>query len=131
MATDACAWYQASKFVIVGASGIVVNTLALSLFYVGAHLPLLLASAAAVEVAIIYNFLLDNRWTFGRRDLSLRRFGKFNASALLGMVVTTSVVWLLVKQLGVEYVAANLIAIAASGVVSVAGASWTWGWFRR
>ncbi len=130
IAVDACAWYKASKFMLVGASGIVVNTLALSLFYAGAHLPLLLASAAAVEVAIIYNFLLNNRWTFGHRDLSLRRFTKFNFSALLGLVVTTSALLALV-HLGVQYMVANLIAIGASGVVSLAGANWTWGFLGR
>ncbi len=127
---DICKWVTLSKFLLVGGSGIVVNNLALSLLYAGAHLPLLVASATAVEIAVVYNFLLDNRWAFGRRDISVRRFARFNLASLGALVVNTTALWFLVTDLRLEYLAANLLAIGASSVVNLAGASWTWGFAR-
>ncbi len=120
-------WYRLAKLLTVSVTGIGVNSVALSLFYGGVHLPLLLASAAAVEVAIVYNFALDNRWTFARTDLSIGRFMKYNLISLLGLSVTTPTVWLSVNHLGVHYLLANLIGLGVSGIVSLAGIVWTWG----
>ncbi len=127
---DVCSWMTLSKFFVVGGTGIVVNNLALALLYAGAHLPLLVASVTAVEIAVVYNFLLDNRWAFGRRDVSLRRFARFNLASLGALVVNTSVLWLLVIDVRLEYLAANLAAIGAASVVNLAGAGWTWGFGR-
>jgi dolichol-phosphate mannosyltransferase len=54
------------RFVLVGASGTVVN---LGFFSVGLHAGLnkYLASPLAIEVSIIWNFLLNNYWTFRER----------------------------------------------------------------
>ncbi len=128
---DTCFWYKAGKFILVGATGIVVNSLALAILYAGARLPLLLASAGAVEVAIIHNFLLDNRWTFGRKDVSVRRFARFNLVSVVALLVTTPTVWALVHYAGLQYLVANLLGIAAAGIVNFAGALWTWGVGRR
>jgi dolichol-phosphate mannosyltransferase len=54
------------RFLVVGASGTIVN---LGLFSAALHANLnkYIASPLAIEVSIIWNFLLNNYWTFGER----------------------------------------------------------------
>ena len=116
-----------SKFALVGGSGIVVNNLILSVLYAGGHLPLLAASAAAVEITVVYNFILDNRWAFGRSEVSMQRFARFNLASLGALVVNTTALWFLVSEFRLHYLAANLLAIGVASGVNLAGARWTWG----
>jgi dolichol-phosphate mannosyltransferase len=115
------------RFLIVGASGVAVNSLALLVLYQIAHLPLLVASALSVELAIASNFIWNDWWTFRRSSRSLRRFAKFNVVSLGGLIVTTSTAWLLVQQAGVNYMLANLAGIGlATACNFVANLAWTW-----
>jgi putative flippase GtrA len=116
------------KFGIVGLGGILVNTLVLFLLYQIARLPLVMASAAAVEAAIVNNFVWNNHWTFEERGISLHRFAKFNFVSLGGLVITTLVLYYLVSSMSVHYLVANLLAVGA-GTLWNFGLSlyWTWG----
>ncbi len=120
-------WRTLARYWLVSGSGLAVNSLIFSLLYASAHLPLWLASPVAVELAIVYNFVLDNRWTFARNDVSLGRFTKYNLASLAGLVITLPTVWVLVHRLGLEYLLANLLGLQASSVVNLAGVVWTWG----
>jgi putative flippase GtrA len=115
------------KFLVVGATGVAVNSLALLALHQRAHLPLAAASALAVELAIGHNFYWNNRWTFGRRDLTLHRFARFNLASLGGLAITTATLWLLAVGLGVQYLAANLVGIGlATGWNFGLSLVWTW-----
>ena len=118
-----------AKFVVVGGSGTVLNTAVLYVLYRRLHLPLAAASALAVEVAVVNNYLLNDRWTFGARSPSLRRFAKFNASSLGGLAVNVLAVWLLTHA-GLHFLAANLAGIAAAFAVNLT-LSPTWVWRDR
>ncbi|MCH7614787.1 MAG: glycosyltransferase family 2 protein [Nitrospinae bacterium] len=75
------------KFVIVGASGIVVNLGFFTLF-IEQGLSKFLASPIAIELSIISNFLLNNYWTFQWRQAgdSVHVKGlKFNAVSILSL----------------------------------------------
>jgi putative flippase GtrA len=114
------------KFGLVGGSGAVVNTAILYLLARVLALPLLVSSATAVECAVISNFLLNNRWTFGARGQPLRRFFKFNAMSLGALSVNVLIVWLLTRS-GVYFLAANLAGIAIAMAVNYAGSvAWVW-----
>jgi dolichol-phosphate mannosyltransferase len=120
-----------SKFLVVGGSGVLVNSLVLLLLFQGAHLPLVIASILAAELAIGNNFWWNDRWTFKRTQLSWRRFARFNLVSLGGLVITTCTLWALVHQLHVYYLAANLMGIALATAWSFAANSfWTWGGVR-
>jgi dolichol-phosphate mannosyltransferase len=115
------------RFLLVGGSGVLVNSLALFLLYGKAGLPLLVASALSVELAITNNFVWNDWWTFGYRRRSLVRFVKFNLVSLMGLAVTTSTAWLLVHQAGINYLVANLAGIGlATACNFLASAQWTW-----
>jgi putative flippase GtrA len=98
------------KFGAVGASGVGVNLVCLWLFadLLGFHANL--ASALAIEVSIISNFLLNEVWTFSDRkngEVGLPgRALRFHMVSLLGAViqwgifVVGNVAWLLAIQGG-------------------------------
>jgi putative flippase GtrA len=120
------------KFLAVGGSGVGVNTVVLFLLHQMAGLPVVVASALAVQAAIVSNFLLNDRWTFNRHRPSLRRFAQFNAVSLGGLLLTAIAVWVLTTAFGVHYLLANLVGIGlATSWNFAANVYWTWGAQRR
>jgi len=110
------------RFGLVGLTGVFVDMSVLYLL----HDPTTLAwgltrsKIIAAEVAIINNFAWNDAWTF--RDLalqqqgwgkSLKRLLKFNIVCLVGLALNVLLLNLLFNILGVHYLLANLIAIAA------------------
>ena len=82
-------------FCLVGATGVVVNLAGFSAL-LGWGIPPLLASPLAVEVAILWNFLLNNRLTFGKAESGRSAFGKllrFNLASLAGLGVHWVTFW--------------------------------------
>src|SRR5579864_3558207 len=120
-----------SKFLVVGATGVLVNSLALLLLVQWAQLPLVPASALAAELGIVHNFAWNDRWTFGRPRLSWSRFARFNLVSLAGLLITTATLWVLVAHLRLYYLAANLLGITLATAWNFALNSWwTWGGAR-
>ena len=115
-----------AKFALVGGSGAVLNTTVLYLLHQGLGVPLVAASLVAVELAVLNNYLINDRWTFPGHARSVRRFARFNASSMAGLAL--NVVFLLsLAELGVHYIVANLIGIAAGFVVNYTLSSgWVW-----
>jgi putative flippase GtrA len=115
------------RFLLVGGSGVVVNSAALFALYQWAGLPLVVASAVAVELAIASNFFWNDRWTFGRASLSLARFARFNLVSVLGLLITTSTIWVLVHLAGMHYLLANLAGITLATTTNfLVNFEWTW-----
>ncbi len=120
-----------SKFLVVGGTGVLVNSLALLILFQWAHLPLVVASALATELTIVNNFCWNDHWTFRRPQLSLSRFAKFNLVSLAGLAITVCTLWILVNHLGLYYLAANLLGMALATAWNFAANSfWTWGGAR-
>jgi len=119
------------KFLVVGGTGVVVNNAALYAFYQQLRLPLITASTLAITLAIVNNFVLNDRWTFSGhpRSASVRRFVLFGLGSLGGLALTTLTLWLLVTFLDVQYVIANTVGIAI-GTTSNLFTSMTWTWAR-
>jgi putative flippase GtrA len=117
---------RAARFCLVGGTGIVINTAVLYLLSRGLGLPLPLSSAVAVELAIISNYVLNDRFTFAARRPSLRRLAKFNLTSLGGLGVNVVIVWLLTRH-GVYFLVANLVGIAVAVVVNYTfSVAWVW-----
>jgi putative flippase GtrA len=114
------------KFCIVGGTGVAVNVSALYVLSRWAGLPLVAASALAVQFAAISNYILHDTWTFATRSPSLCRFAKFNASSLVGLALNVLCVWLL-TQVGLYFLSANLIGIAVGFAANYTfSVSWVW-----
>jgi len=108
------------RFGVVGGSGVVVDMALLYLLHGVLGLDLTPSAIAAAEVAIVNNFIWNDRWTFG--DLSreqrdwprvLKRFLKFNLVCLMGLVWKVLLLNAFFNLLGMNAYVANLVAIAA------------------
>lgn len=115
------------KFACVGSIGVGVNTGTLYIFSRWLGLPLVAASAIAVELAMIGNYFLNARWTFATSVVSIKRFAKFNLASLFGLGLNVMIVWLLVR-VGIYFLAANLFGVTAGFASNYALSSiWVWG----
>jgi dolichol-phosphate mannosyltransferase len=118
------------RFLLVGGSGVVVNSCALAALHQGVGVPLLIASPLAVELSIIHNFVWNDRWTFRHRARSrtqMQRFARFNLVSLIGLLITTGITLLLVEQLGIQYLISNLCGVALATLCNFsANTHWTW-----
>lgn len=116
------------KFAFVGATGILVNSAILFILYKYLNIPLLIASAMAVEAAIASNYYWNNQWTFKEKSVSLPRFVKFNLVSLGGLVITTGVLFILVQYAGIYFMLANLVGISLATLWNFGlNLIWTWG----
>jgi putative flippase GtrA len=112
------------KFNAVGGIGIGVQLAALAILRSWLTLDYLLATALAVEIAVIHNFLWHARFTWADRPArrlvqSLVRLVKFNASnGAVSIVGNLVLMRLLVGELKCNYVAANLLAIVLCSLIN-------------
>jgi dolichol-phosphate mannosyltransferase len=103
----------AVRFAAVGASGIVVNQLALWLWVAGAGRHYLLGAVVATQASSTWNFCLTERWVFpgtGRRRPATRflLYLAMNNSTLL---LRVPVLALLTSFLGINYLVSNFITL--------------------
>lgn len=120
------------RFAIVGAIAAGVQTLLLGGFVEYAGLHYLLAATVAIEITIVFQYALNNVWTF--RAVKNTGWGEY----LHGLVKTNlvrgsaipiqlGVLYGLVSWSEIAYLLANVIAILVSGVYRyVLDARWTW-----
>lgn len=113
-----------TAFNLVGAAGIAVQLAALAGLVHLFHLPVLLATALAVEAAVLHNFAWHTRWTWKDRpassvsDLGMRlaRFHVLNgAVSMIGNLVLVS---LLTRTLRLDPVLASAAAIVCCAIVN-------------
>ena len=123
--------YPLTRFLLVGGLGLLVNSLTLLALHQWLSLPLLVALPLATELAIVSNFLLNDRWTFlgrARSRSAVARFARFNAVSLFGMLVTMAATMVLVGEVGLQYLVANLCGIGlATSCNFFVNLRWTWG----
>ena len=107
---------KAIKFVVVGGSSIIINSLVLWLTH--AYMPVWLASGLATEAAIIYCYFGHDLWTFRHENhgLSFKRFRQYNALTLVGLIITAATLQVLVVTTELHLLVANLFAIATATV---------------
>lgn len=118
------------RFCLVGGSGVVVNMAVLALLVSGGGWQPFVAAPIAAELAIINNFLLNDRWTFRdkRSGRSLVQRGlRYNGLTLGGVLISIATLTMLVYVFKMHYVVANLLAIAAGTAWNYSMNAWlTW-----
>lgn len=118
------------RFSIVGASGVIVNEgLLIALQSRGVYV--LYASAFAIEVSILTNFVLNDLWTFRDRRAGsfASRLIKFNALMLVGLAVNLAVVDVGTVYLGIAAALTNLAGIGVAFLLRYA-LSVRYAWMR-
>lgn len=117
-----------SRFLITGSAGFVCQIAALWLFVSVLSVNYVPATIIAIELAIVFNYVLHEKWTWHDRPavttrerlLRLCRFNTMTAlTSIAGGVVITAV---LVESFGLPPVAANIASVVALGLLNFAGA---------
>ncbi len=111
------------KFNAVGGIGIGVQLLVLTTLKIGLHLDYLLATALAVEAAVVHNFLWHERFTWAGRatGAGFTRFLKFNlTTGLFSIAGNILLMKLLAGALALQFLVANGIAITIFSIVNFA-----------
>jgi putative flippase GtrA len=109
------------KFNAVGAGGIVVQLLVLTVGTSVLKIDYLIATALAVEAAVIHNYFWHERFTWVDRatESSWARFLKFNlTTGLFSIVGNMLLMKSLVDGAHLNYLVANLITIATCSIVN-------------
>jgi putative flippase GtrA len=113
-------------FNAVGLLGFAVQLTVLALLlHAGTHY--LVATAAAVEAAVLHNFIWHERWTWADRppdrDARLARLVRFHAlNGAVSLAGNLLLMRLLTGTLGMPPLAANAIAVVACSAINFAGA---------
>lgn len=107
------------RFATVGFSGLFVDYGVFYLLFNYGGLSITASNVLSTETAIFNNFLWNDAWTFAdmaqpqqRWSARLKRFLKFNAVCLAGLVLNTLIVNLLVRAVDINVYGAKLVAIA-------------------
>jgi dolichol-phosphate mannosyltransferase len=112
---------RAARFMLVGATGAAVDVAALSMFLMFLSLPV--ARAAAIWLAMTWNYVLNRKATFAdaaRRPIPVQ-YGLFCLSCLAGAAVNWSVTVALCAKVGFFHnhpVPAALLGVAAGFVLN-------------
>jgi len=118
-----------ARFGLVGASGLVVNTVALAVLTELGHLYYGLAAILATQASTAWNFALTERWVFRDRGAPgvLRRAALFFATNNTAMLVRIPLLLLLTGGLGIQYLVSNILSLLALTLVRFLLAdAWIW-----
>ena len=118
------------KFAIVGGSGVFVNMGCFFLLTRYAKLNIEIASPIAIEISILTNFLLNNAWTFRKRNTRVgvaSRILRYHLVTGLAGLVNYGILLLLAKVFGIHDLIANLIGIIVGMFINFfLNSLWTW-----
>ena len=121
------------KFSIVGTLGAGINTVFLWILTSFGGLFYLFSSAISIEIAIIIQFLINDRWTFRERKTKhlrqfLKRILKSNLWRSGGLVVNVGILYLLTEYAGLYYLISNIFGIICAFMLNYTLESrLTWG----
>ena len=104
------------RFLLVGLSGLAVNSAAFLLLYDFAHVHYLVAAILSTQFSTTWNFIFVERWVYAHRRLKTgtwSRFWKFAVVNNLSLLLRGPAMVVLVSYLGMAAVLANLVALAA------------------
>jgi dolichol-phosphate mannosyltransferase len=113
------------KFNLVGVVGFILQSGALFILtHTTPRFSYLAATALAVELAVLNNFVWHQRWTWNDRPTktkkeTMRRLAKFNiTTGLVSLGGNLVLMNLLVGHLGLPVLGANLASVAACSILS-------------
>ncbi|WP_224447645.1 GtrA family protein [Haloprofundus salilacus] len=120
------------RFVIVGAIAAGVQMVLLWLFVEQAGANYLLAATVAIEITIVFQYVLNNTWTFQAFENTgvnafLVGLAKTNLVRGSAIPIQLAILYALVSWREMPYLLANGVAIVISGVYRyVLDSRWTW-----
>jgi putative flippase GtrA len=112
-----------AAFALVGAFGFGLQIAAVTLLTAAAGWHAVPATAAAIELAILHNFIWHERWTWSDRARRsggvFLRLGRFHiANGVVSMTATVALAWIVVPLFGWSAIAANVVGVASTGLLN-------------
>ena len=120
------------RFFLVGCTAATLQLALLWLFVDLGGVNYLVGALVAIEVTILFQYVLNNTWTFHRsRHTSIREYavglGKTNLVRGTAIPLQLGVLYALVTLGTTEYLVGNAVAICVTGLYRYAlDAAWTW-----
>jgi putative flippase GtrA len=105
-----------AHFLVVGISGLVVNNLVLAAFIEIMGLHYLVSAVVATQVSTLWNFSLTEAWVFRQRKTEHSFFNRLVSFLLINnflLILRGPLLALMVNNMGVHYLIANLVSLAA------------------
>lgn len=104
------------KFSIVGTTGAGINTGFLWILTDFMGLYYLLSSVFSIELSIIIQFILNDKWTFKERKTTninqfTKRIIKSNLWRSVGLSINISILYILTEYLCIYYILSNILGI--------------------
>ncbi len=121
-----------TKFVIVGLSGLLVNSLALAAATELFGIHYLISAAIATICSTLWNFAFTEGWVFNDRERTqgrLRRFIQFFAVNNAALALRAPILLVLTSGLNIHYLVSNLVSIGAMTILRYLFSD-TWIWSR-
>lgn len=115
--------HRFARFSAVGAGGVIVQTVSLAVLLRVEGIHYLVATAVAVELSVLHNFVWHRRWTWADRPRSraARALLRFNATnGAMSMAGNLALMFVLVTMLDINPHVANLVTIAICSLVNFA-----------
>jgi putative flippase GtrA len=100
------------KYGVVGGVGALIDV---GVFFFGfhvLHISYIVSNIISSHFGIINNFFLNSYFTFSVNDSKIRRFSSYYCAALIGMVVSSVLLFLCVKELKLKPMVAKIITLA-------------------
>ena len=120
------------RFFLVGTTAAAIQLLLLWLFVDVGGVNYLVGAFVAIETTILFQYVLNNAWTFHRSRHTSRReylvgLGKTNLVRGTAIPLQLGLLYVLVTFGTAGYLVGNAIAICVTGIYRYAlDASWTW-----
>ena len=120
-------WKRWLAFNGVGAMGVAVQLGVLALLVHGADLQYMVATAIAVETAVLHNFAWHQRWTWrdrparSAREVGIRLLRFHLLNGMVSLAGNLAVTAILVGAMALDPIAANIIAIAICSTLNFFG----------
>jgi putative flippase GtrA len=118
------------KFNAVGALGIAVQMGAFALFFSALHLDYMVATALAVETAVLHNFVWHEKYTWkhlprgATNDVAWRLLRFHAGNGAISILGNLALMRLFVGSLHIPHYVASLLAIALCSLLNFAASEW-------
>jgi putative flippase GtrA len=118
------------KFNAVGALGIAVQMGAFALFFSALHLDYMVATALAVETAVLHNFVWHEKYTWkhlprgATSDVAWRLLRFHAGNGAISILGNLALMRLFVGSLHIPHYVASLLAIALCSLLNFAASEW-------
>jgi len=102
---------QLFKYAIVGVSGTAIDFIVLYLLVEYVHLNLFVSATISFILAASNNFILNKLWTFASRSKNYKKlYIKYLIVAVVGLLITVSLMYILTNLLGLWYMLSKVLA---------------------